>query len=118
MRPRPSTILRASCALGLALACASASASAQDAPLIDAVGAYHHANVMAQPRTGDAKPATGKATGSQPDRTISRARFDAIVADLRVQYRVRADRDGQADADRWLRQEVAALRQRYTTIED
>ena len=95
---------------------------AQDAPLIDAVGAYNHANVMNRPRTDDSKPAAkGEAQGKQladAGTTISKARFEAIVADLRSQYRHRVDRDGKPDADLWLKREVAALKQRYTTIED
>ncbi len=106
----------------IAIALGVSPAVAQDAPLIDAVGAYNHANVMNRPRTDDGKPAAkGETQGKKPANagaTISKVRFDAIVADLRSQYRHRVDRDGKPDADLWLKREVAALRQRYTTIED
>lgn len=127
MQPRPSqapivhTVAMAT-AIAVAMFGHAPVAAAQDAPLIDAVGAYNHANVMNRPRTDEGKPVKGTQgqgrTISDAGGAIPRARFDAIVADLRTQYRQRVDRDGKASADAWLKREVETLRQRYTTIED
>ena len=86
--------------------------------MVDAVGAYHQANVMRHrgddqdrnERTRERRKPTEPGTISQQD-------FDRLMADLRLEYRQRVMRDGQTQADTWLRSRVAELRNRYRRIE-
>lgn len=84
---------------------------AQDMPMVDAVGAYNHANVMQH--RGEQKRAPAPAAGS-----LTRRQFDALTARLRTEHAQRVKRDGRPAADRWLRARVAQLRARYTHIRD
>lgn len=104
----------------IGLGAAAPGASAQDAPLVDAVGAYHHANVMTRPRHDDgAEPARqAPDSGQTPQGTLSRQQFDDLVTGLRAEYGRRVDRDGKASADAWLRRAVAGLKERYTHVAD
>ena len=93
-------------------------ADAQEAPMVDAVGAYHHANVMrhhGERQEGNERPRQGRTPVESG--TISQQDFDRLMADLRLEYRQRVVRDGQAQADTWLRSRVAELRNRYRRIE-
>lgn len=116
------------CAIGAAGVVAAASTHGQDMPYVDAVGAYHHANVMTPPREagkdtserrGDPRRiAHAAAAGADAGGAIPRAKFDAIVSDLRLEYHERVTRDGKVSADAWLERSVGALKRRHTTIED
>lgn len=124
-RPLPGSVLRPLAVVAV-VACvvqAAGAAHAQDVPYVDAVGAYNHANVMTRPEPAergepDARTGGRNLAGENGDGTISRARFDAIVAGLRSEYHQRSQRDGKPAADAWLKREVAGLRQRYTNVQD
>ncbi len=93
-------------------------ANSQEAPMVDAVGAYHQANVMrhrGEQREGDER--TRQDRKPVESGTISQQDFDRLMADLRLEYRQRVVRDGQIQADTWLRSRVAELRNRYRRIE-
>lgn len=107
--------LRGLCVSVASLLALSAAAGAQDAPMVDAVGAYHQAQVMRHrdeadtPRKADTRDAAG---------TLSRRQFEALTKQLRAEYGKRVKRDGKPAADRWLRLRVAQLRARYSHTRD
>lgn len=122
-RPIPSAaLLPLAMAVAACVVLANGTTHAQDVPYVDAVGAYNHANVMTRPESAaagtDAKADGRNRADGKDGGTISRARFDAIVSDLRSEYHQRSQRDGKPAADAWLKREVAELRQRYTTVQD
>lgn len=100
-------------ALGTALLCVAPDALSQDAPMVDAVGAYHHAHVMGHRDRTDAARAKKPQQGA-----LTRRQLQALTASLRVEYGQRVRRDGKPAADRWLNARVAQLKARYTHTSD
>jgi hypothetical protein len=100
-------------ALGASLLCVASDALGQDAPMVDAVGAYHHAQVMGH------RDKTEAARAKKPQQgALTRRQLEALTANLSVEYGQRMRRDGKPAADRWLNARVAQLKARYTHTSD
>lgn len=81
--------------------------------MVDAVGAYHHAQVMQHRDQSQASRTKKPQQGA-----LTRRQLEALTAKLRVEYGQRVRRDGKPAADRWLNARIAQLKTRYTHTSD
>lgn len=109
-------------ALGLTLALVAPPAAAQDMPVIDAVGAYNHAQVMRHRDGGDDKKRAKPPQQANQTESEGHRRFMALSPESRralLGLKPELDRrtrvDGTASANRWFETQVAEAERRERT---